>query len=280
MRLKYIFTVLILVVFCLVGGVQGEEGEKQVQLPPASLAQWYTPIGKRQIWLHNMFKLRREMQAVTEYLTLEDQPRLRKWADRLVEHYRKIGDMAPEWRDELEQDEADALQRAAEDGRFEDAARAVRRLGLSCRSCHREYRAVTAAFYRTPDFSKIQVEDSETLVEETYAEVMKRLSVLVNRIKIASEDERSDVALDTLFELERRMDDLSTSCTNCHKEEAPRERILGKATDDLLAGLQAAVQKGAQKEVGRKLGGMAVIACARCHGVHRTLYDLKRTMAE
>ena len=35
--------------------------------PPASLEKWYKPANERQVWLHTMFRLRREMQAISEY---------------------------------------------------------------------------------------------------------------------------------------------------------------------------------------------------------------------
>lgn len=258
----------------------GWAGEKLLQQPPESLAQWYKPMNERQVWLHNMFKLRREMQAVTEYAARGEQALTQKWSGRLVEHYRKIGEMVPEWQDELELEWAARLLRSAEEGNYPEVNRAVKKLGMSCRSCHREFRALTAARYRTPDYSKVLVEDSETLEEQPLGDVMDRLSLLVNRIKIASEDEQTGVALESLNELGRRFGDLSKSCSGCHKDETPKERILGRDTLHLLEELRAAVQQGDRKTAGRKLGGMAVTACARCHGVHRTLYDLNRFIAE
>ena len=250
----------------------------EVTLPPDSLAKWYKPANERQVWLHTMFKLRREMQAVAEYTALEDQPRLEKWADRLVKHYLEIGEMVPEWRDELEAAVAGELADAAADGDFEGAARAVRKLGLSCRSCHRDYRAVAAAVYRTPDFGKVAVEDSETLEMESMEDVMNRLSRLVNRIKIASEDDRMPAAADALTQLGQRLNDLGASCDDCHSDEAPRERILGGTTRSSMERIGQGIEQNDKKIIGRNLGELAVQACARCHGVHRTLSDLKKVM--
>ena len=50
-----------------------------IKTPPASLAQWYKPENKRQVWLHNMFKLRREMQAVRLYADNKEDNHLQKW---------------------------------------------------------------------------------------------------------------------------------------------------------------------------------------------------------
>ncbi|MCP3867626.1 MAG: cytochrome c [Gammaproteobacteria bacterium] len=225
-----------------------------------------------------MFKLRRELQAVREYRVLEDQPRLEKWAKRLVEHYLKIGEMVPEWQDELEREVAESLKQAASKGDFQQVARSVRKLGLSCRSCHRDYRAVAAARYRSPDYSRITVENSETLETEPLKDAMKRLSQLVNRVKIAAEDDRMPVAEEALAGLRQHLEDLGGSCKQCHSDPAPRLRILG---DDTRASIDLIGQGIAREDktlIGRNLGELAVGACARCHSVHRTLSDLKSVM--
>jgi len=49
--------------------------------PPASLAKWYMPENKRQEWLHNMFKVRREIQAVKLYSTSNEDELLGKLVD-------------------------------------------------------------------------------------------------------------------------------------------------------------------------------------------------------
>ncbi|MCK5336958.1 MAG: hypothetical protein KAQ67_12390, partial [Gammaproteobacteria bacterium] len=40
------------------------EDSVKLDTPPASLEKWYKPANKRQVWLHTMFRLRREMQAI------------------------------------------------------------------------------------------------------------------------------------------------------------------------------------------------------------------------
>ena len=46
------------------------ENEKGLVLPPESLAQWYKPANKRQVWLHTLFRLRREILTVFDYTLL------------------------------------------------------------------------------------------------------------------------------------------------------------------------------------------------------------------
>ncbi|HBE91478.1 MAG TPA: hypothetical protein DDW55_02760, partial [Gammaproteobacteria bacterium] len=107
-----------------------------IKSPPASLAQWYKPENKRQVWLHNMFKLRREMQAVRFYADNNDAKHLEKWVTLLSEHYQKIGEMVPEWQKKLDLEAIAGLQESASSQRYQDVSRALDDLGEGCKSCH------------------------------------------------------------------------------------------------------------------------------------------------
>ncbi len=260
----------------LSGGVGA--AEKWVALPPASLAQWYKPQNERQVWLHAMFSLRREIQAVTEYAELGDQPLMEKWAGQFAKHYLSIAEMVPEWKDELDYEWLEQLQLAVRQGNSERVLHAVKKIGQGCNSCHREYRATVALLYRTPDFSNINVKQSGSGEVQTYKELMRELSALVNRIKIASDDGRNSQALDSLDQLNSRLHDLGEVCANCHKDDAPKERFLGSLTQSALADLKRGLEQEDQKLVGRSMGSAAVYACARCHAVHRSLYDVREQL--
>lgn len=236
---------------------------------PASLAQWYKPQNKRQVWLHTMFGMRRELQAVLEYAEAGDVERLKKWSDRLTKHYRRIPEMVPEWSDEVETGAADRLDQAAEDGDLSAAVQTAKQLGRSCRSCHREFRALAAARFRSPDFSAIRVGDM------SHSDAMKALTRSVNSIKIAADDDLWEKATDAAETLRGQLSELKTSCQSCHKDKQPAERILGADTAMELERLTQHLAAKDLKRSGRSLGTAAVIVCARCHGVHRTLYDLR-----
>lgn len=248
-----------------------------LNLPPESLGQWYRPVAKQDVWLHTMFALRREMQAVAEYSALGDSRRLGQWLERLEADYRKIGEMVPEWQDELELELFERMRKA---GSPEALARLQRKLRRSCQGCHREYKLVAALRYRTPDFTTVKVESSESMEEETYSAVMKRLTLLVNRVKIASVDGRRKAALDALDALQVRLADLGESCQACHKESAARERILGKAAGDSLTHVRAGIESDDVRSTGRYLGEFAVRVCADCHAIHRLQSDLRRLLSK
>ena len=255
------------------------ETEITLTLPPPSIAQWYKPQNKRQVWLHTMFGLRRSMTAIQEYVALEDEERLDRWSAQFLKKYRSIPEMVPEWSDEVELKWADRLEQLVAERKWDKVGSVLGKLGMTCRSCHQDYRAVTAALYRAPNFSEVMVEDSETLEEVGFADAMENLVSAMNRFKIAFEDQRADAASAHLETFVRRVEDLGESCESCHKEEANRERILGEESVQLMEALADAVEN-TPDQVGRKLGEVGVAVCARCHSLHRTLSDLVGVIKE
>ncbi len=249
-----------------------------LSLPPQSLSQWYKPANKRQVWLHNMFKLRREMLAVSDYLEAGDLEQVVPWAARLLEHYRKIGDMVPEWRDALDLDWARRLEEAVAKGEQSAIARAVRKIRQSCRDCHQDYRATVAVLMRAPDFSKVMVHQAQDDVEIPYDKAMQALSAAINRIIIANTDHRSAAAAQAIQSLTVKLTDLAGSCGSCHDQAIQRQRLLGASTDELLLELQQEVAAKNQTAVGRSLGSLAVNVCANCHSVHRAASDLRNVL--
>ena len=244
-----------------------------VRTPPASLAQWYKPENERQVWLHTMFKLRREMQAVQFYAENKDAKHLDKWVALLSEHYLKIGDMVPEWKKNLDVDAIARLQESAVNNSYQDVSHALDKLNESCESCHKDYRAITAAMYRSPDFSLMEISPSTSL--EMHMEALTRQ---VNQIKIASEDGMQDVALSSLSDLETGINALGKTCSNCHKKDT---RVYpDEAINTTINSLGESLRTGTLKDQGRELGTLAVLACARCHGTHRIAYDTRQLFVD
>ncbi|MCU7922455.1 MAG: cytochrome c [Candidatus Thiodiazotropha sp. (ex Dulcina madagascariensis)] len=269
----WLIVILFTLLTSVVTPVIADEG-KTISRLPDSLAQWYKPVNKRQVWLHTMFALRRERQAIEEYVELKNPELVRKWSERFVKHLRQLPEMAPEWEDEVELKEALRLERAALSGDLEAVSKAIARISRNCRSCHREYRALAAMRFRSPDFSQIPVSDDQG-GEISYAQLMSELSRAINRIKIASEDQRWKHANQASARLRVLLRRLGESCIACHKDPPPHERILGSASQGVLDGLDEVLQKRQAELSGKKLGEAAVIICARCHGVHRTLNDVR-----
>lgn len=238
--------------------------------PPTSLKQWYKPDNKRNVFQHNMFKLRRELQAVNQYRAKKDLAHTQKWVSRLVEHYKKIADMVPEWEGELRLKRAEQLEIAAKEGDFKSIGRAIKKLQKSCTNCHETYRAQVAAIYRVPDFSHtyVQLDNKEI----NYQDFMRRLMRDVNRIKIAADDDDKTEAQSALKDVRTGITTLRSSCDSCHKGTKAKDYYLGKETSELMDKLEVAIETG---KSGRPLGEFAVQACAHCHGSHRIIYDLK-----
>ena len=265
----------ILFLWCL--GISSAIPGRELPQIPDSLAAWYRPQNERQRWLHNMFSLRRALQAMEYYGAEQDWPRLQKWTKRLLEHYRRIPEMVPEWADEVELVWATRLERAAAQRDLPGLKRSLRRIKSTCRSCHREYRALVAARFRSPDFSQQKVPDGQG-GEQDYGRAMKGLSYALNGIKIASEDDRWPSAEKAGAELRERLQRLGEGCGACHRDPTVRTQILGASSQAMLRELEQAIRARDGRQTGRQLGTVAVRICARCHGIHRTLSDLRHML--
>lgn len=242
---------------------------------PVSLKQWYKPDNKRNVFQHNMFKLRRELQALNQYREDEDLPHTQKWAAEFVTHYKKIAEMVPEWEGELRLKRINQLDVAAKEGDFKTIGKAIKKLQKSCTNCHETFRAQVAAIYRAADFSQIHVQFNDDKVN--YQDFMRILMRDVNRIKIASSDGDKVKAQNALKNVRKGVYTLRSSCNDCHKGDKAKNYYLGKETTELMDKLEVAIEKG---KSGRALGEFAVQACAGCHGSHRILYDLKRKLVD
>ena len=244
-----------------------------LKAPPASLAKWYKPENKRQVWLHNMFNLRREMQAVQFYSDRNDAEHLEKWVTSLSKHYLKIGEMVPEWKNKLDLVAISKLQQSTQSSNQLNVSDALDGLNKSCESCHTDYRVITATSYRAPDFSSIKLSQPVSYVKH-----MKELIRLVNQIKIASEDGMNQLALSTLSDLKVGINLQGETCSSCHK----KDKIVYPDTAILktISSLENSLRKGTIKQQGKELGTLAVLACARCHGTHRLAYDTRKTFTD
>jgi len=272
MRWRY-FIILQAIILMLVIGVTYQHQDKVslIKIPPTTLAQWYKPENKRQVWLHNMFKLRREMQAVEFYAQNQEAEHMNSWALQLNEHYLKISEMVPSWKKKLDLKAMDELTRASADIDYVSVLSQHKKLQQSCNSCHDVYQAITALTYRTADFSTIKTDENTS-----FSEHMKRLTSQVNQIKISAQDGNKTLALSSLADLTQGMHALGETCTDCHKKD--RKPYPNEAMINTLTSLKGSLTSGSFKQQGRDLGTLAVLACARCHGTHRIAYGAKKKL--
>lgn len=269
------FIVLQSILVLIVVGVVYQHSDKTiiVKTPPKELAKWYKPENKRQVWLHNMFKLRREMQAVQFYADIKDDKHLGEWTLKLNKHYLEIGKMIPEWNKKLDMTTLLHLQASVVNQDYTNVSAAVDTLQKNCDSCHVDYQAITALTYRAPNFSKIEMTPSVSFDSH-----MQTLIKNVNQIKIASEDGMPDLALSSLDDLKHGMNELGQVCTDCHKQDIqtyPSEQM-----NKTIISLEQNLKTGLLKDQAKDLGALAVLACARCHGTHRLASGVKTLLSK
>lgn len=254
------------------------DSQISLDVPPASLEKWYKPANKRQVWLHTMFRLRREMQAIDEYARQNDQAAMKKWIDRLEEDYSKIADMVPEWEEEIKPRLLPELKMFAEKGDTYRLDKTLKMIERTCDDCHHNYQPLVAAIYRSPHYDDIEVKHING-TKLSFEDSMEALSLSVNRILIALDDGHKAVALQSSQNLADQLQGLGDSCNSCHKEdEYPRERILGKATKQRFEMLQASISEGQVEDSQKLMGEIAVTVCARCHNTHRIVNDLRNAL--
>ena len=252
--------------------------------PPASLEQWYKPANKRQVWLHTMFRLRREMQAIAEYAEQGDpasnnKAAMAKWIKQLDKDYNKIAEMVPEWEDAIKPKLLSELEMFAEKGDMYRLGKTLKMITRTCEDCHTYYQPLVTAIYRSPYYDDIKIKSSDGdpgSEMQSFAENMDVLSGSVNRILIALKDGHNEVALLSSKQLAGQLKDLGGSCKTCHKDDDyPHERILGQATKQRFDKLQGHISKGQVKDSQKLMGEIAVTVCARCHNTHRIVSDLR-----
>lgn len=272
--------VLLVISFILGAGIAPSYAGNQSSLdtPPASLDEWYKPANKRQVWLHTMFRLRREMQAINEYAEQNDQLRMKKWINRLDKDYNKIADMVPEWEKEIKPRLLSELELFAKKGDIPRLAKTLNMIQLTCDACHEDYQPLVTALYRSPHYDDIKIKDLKGSAQ-SFSHNMEALSESVNQIVIALDDGHKAVALQARKNLVTQLQNLGDSCTSCHNDDKyPRERILGKKTQQRLETLQANITNGQVKDSQKLMGEIAVTVCARCHNTHRIVNDLRNAL--
>jgi len=274
MRWRYFIILQAIILLLAVGLVYKHQDKVSlVKTPPTELAQWYKPENKRQVWLHNMFKLRREMQAVEFYAQNKEAELLQKWVAQLSQHYAKIAEMVPAWQKKLTLETMSELIKASEENDYASVLVQHKVMQKSCDSCHDDYQAITALTYRTPDFSKIEINPDLSFVEH-----MDTLTRQVNQIKISAQDGDKQLALSSLAGLNEEMLILGETCVDCHKKD--RKAYPSEVMKKTLGSLKQSLESGTAKQQGRDLGTLAVLACARCHGTHRIAYGAKKQLVK
>ena len=259
--------------FFIAGSLKAET--INLERPPESLAQWYKPDNKRQVWLHTMFKLRREMQALREYAEQEDASSMKSWISDFSKHYTNIPIMVPEWKDKIKPQLIDTLKKHTENKDFYKVALTLNKINDTCDSCHNDYQAQVTILYRSPNFENIKINDTDDN-PQNIENNMQDLSMYVNQVLIALKDGDNNRALLASKKLDIQLNNMVSSCTSCHQDDLyPIQRILGETTKNNLNKLQSHISNNQIKESQELMGTIAVTVCSRCHNTHRVVYDIR-----
>lgn len=276
MKIKYIFFLglFLFVTASYSTSALATKAETLIKYPPDTLQQWYKPANKRQVWLHSMFRLRRSLQAIEDYAEKQNTAGMYKWTQQLEKDYKSLSEMVPEWTERVDNSLVSELLTTTSSGDIDQSRTLIRKLRKNCLSCHDDYLPLVAAIYRSPDYDHIKVpaENNTTL---SYHKAMEALSTSINRILIAMDDNAKTTAIQASNALSQQLDQLATSCQQCHDDSYPVERILGEATQQTLKQIDTAIKSDQVKDTKKLMGDIGVTVCSRCHNIHRSVYDLK-----
>ncbi|MBF0194113.1 MAG: cytochrome c [Magnetococcales bacterium] len=252
---------------------------KEVSIPPESLAQWYKPQNKRQVWLHLMFRLGETTQAVGLYSKTGDSTSMARWAGSLAENYRLIPKMVPEWAEQIDVDAVKALETAAAKKDITGVQKALKKIRQSCKSCHGEFKTTSIAIYRSADFSKQKIKSLNGKDLINYRTFMKSLRHDLNNLKIYRADLNTGKAQHYAKQISDKLSSLKESCSSCHRDKEPVLRILGEKTFNTMDSLIVALKEpGKTKKSGQLMGEMGFTVCGRCHGIHRNKVAIKKLL--
>lgn len=268
------FTIFLIGLFTS-NAILANETSITLKKPPGSLKAWYKPVNKRQVWLHTMFRLRRELLAINDYSQAKQGPLLDKWFKAFKKDYLEVEKMMPEWQEFLDKPQLDKLQLAVENRDFPAIPNVLKNLKQSCDNCHSDYQAMARLMYRSADFAKIKVHNTKSDRKISYDRAMEELSNVVNRIKIAMHDDSYERAIKHLATLQSGLMDLANGCQDCHKQADEQIDYIIHSSQPILSQLQQALETKNNKQARISLGTFAVKTCARCHSVHRTTAELK-----
>ena len=275
-------TALIFVIFfpltCYAAFSLAEDNAVTLKKPPESLKNWYKPTNKRQVWLHSMFRLRRELLAINDYSQSKQEKLLQQWFKKFKKDYLEIGKMIPEWQKLLDTSKLEKLQSAVEKKDYAAIPELLVAVQNNCDNCHTDYQAISRLIYRGADFSKSKVVDQKTGRKFHYDKAMNNLSNAVNRIKIAMHDNFYPQAIDYIKPLQSQLKNLTESCSDCHKQPDEQQNYIFKSSNVTLEKLKQDLQKKNNKQARISLGTFAVKICARCHSVHRTTAEIKELL--
>jgi len=235
MKLIPAFLLLYLVVS---GGIAPAFADTPASLatPPVALEKWYKPANKRQVWLHTMFRLRREMQAIREYAKQNDRPGMEKWITRLEKDYNKIADMVPEWEEEIKPRLLPELEMFAEKGDTSRVGKTLKMIQRTCDDCHDEYQPLVTAIYRSPYYDDIQVKDANGIpqsFEDNMEDLSPRERILGKATLHRLEALQTGISEGHVKDSQKLMGEIAvTVCARCHNTH----RIVYDLRNALLPG--------------------------------------------
>lgn len=249
-----------------------KHGIYEIKLPPKSLDQYYQK--EPSDFLMAMFGLVGTMGAMETHLKDGNMDKAKGSFSAFKAQYLKVSKMVPEWSDHFPSEPMESLEKALDSRDYGKIDPAIQGVGKICAECHQEHLPEVWYKYHWKDFAEIKIPDPVTNKMSGFIEYMFGLHHSYSEVNTYLSEEKAsgkfNKTTEALYDLEKRVEALNVGCKECHGKEDKRKYYTSPDIVDLLSTARYELQKTQPnlEEVNKKLIGVGMGSCYKCHLVH------------
>ena len=205
-----------------------------------------------------------------------------KYADKLVEEYKKTAKMVREWEEYFDIKAAEAFAAAAKTHDMAKAGKASGGLGKTCGKCHAEHQVAVWTKYHWPSFHKIKVIDPSSEKEVGFHKFMKQISGSFKAMRVNFGEGQYGRAAKALKAFKSEYMELKSTCSKCHTTDDVKRFYVGGDANRAFEGLakELNAEKPNPGNFWKNVGLVGKTGCKNCHLTHRTYSMIKEVWEE
>ncbi len=243
--------------------------------PPEELGKYYPPNSDKFEFLTNMYQLSTSFTGVFANMQEKQWDKALNWAEKMKDHYFKIGKLVKKWDKVLRKEAMNNLVEAVKSKDVASVKKYANIVGKTCVQCHKNYQLPTKIKYHFPSFDTSSIEDPVTGVEYGVHDYMKKMTNDMKLLKIYLMQGDKNKAVKSGNNFIKRFEGLQQMCSDCHTNKVSEEIYFSKEIKGKLSTLKEALMKGDKDKVFSSLGYIGVNNCSKCHNVHQIPAMLK-----
>jgi hypothetical protein len=249
-----------------------KHGVYEIKLPPKSMDQYYWK--EPSDYLMAMFGLVGPMGAMETHLNDGNMDKAKESFAAFKAQYFKVSKMVPEWSDHFPSEPIENLEKALDSVDYGKINPAIQGVGMTCAKCHQEHLPEVWYKYHWGDFKEIKISDPVTNKLLGFVEYMFGLHHSYSAVNTYLSEEKAggkfNKTIEALYDLEKRVEALNVGCKECHGKEDKRRYFTSSDIIDLLSTARHELKKTQPniEEVNKRLIGVGMGSCYKCHLVH------------